>query len=194
MPGTNTGFGQMYDHELNPRYGWVGDRGSALEKVLPISATNNNTVQGGAVVHIDDNNEFKLGIDATGLNAQTRVPLFSFPNGDDFDVNPDLGNIAGGVLMALCALGDFELESTEFEADVSGGYAPGKYLTADDGSGNPNTAAGEITLGNIGTHVIVGIISESGTNSDGSFENEHGQNVIRFWSWFMPDTFTSSGS
>lgn len=186
MPGTRNDYGQMYDHELNPRKGWSGDRGMALEKALPIKATLTNTVYAGCVVHIDDNNQFKLGLHATSSLTQTRVPLFAFQNENDPDVNPDLGNIAGGRLMALCALGDFELESTEFVTTGSPSYLPGKYLTSDDGSGD--AATGKIQLATMKTHVVCGIISETGSNANGSFENEHGQNVIRFWTWFLPET------
>ncbi len=187
MPGTKNDYGQMFDHELNPRKGWAGDRGMALEKVLPVASGGDNEVFAGCVVTITSGNQFALGVDATGLVAHCQVPCFAFQNESDFDVNPDLGNIAGGALMALCVLGDFELESTEFDSAQT--YVPGSYLTGDAVGA---AATGEITLGALTTDVIIGIISETGSNANGSFENEHGQNVIRFWTWFLPDTVTAA--
>lgn len=190
MPGTRTDFGQMYDHELNPYRGWSGDRGVVLEKALAISDENSNKIYAGCCVYVDPNNKFRLGIRDTGSTASTRVPCFAFQNEDDFDVNSDLGNISGGVLMALCALGDFELETTQFDTGSGEDYTPGTLLTATaaDAEGGANSSDGNLLPGDIGTDPIVGIISEQGTNSDHSFENEHGQNVIRFWSWFFPVT------
>lgn len=185
MPGTRTDFGQMFDHELNPRFGWSGDRGLALEKTLPVG-TNNNKVFAGSVVFIDDGNVFKLGVPTGTTVTRTRIPCFAFQNEDDFDVNPDLGNIAGGVLMALCALGTFELESTEFDPNQT--YTTGTYLTADSGA----NATGQLAPGTLGTDTIVGIVSETGPNTDGSFENEHGENVIRFYTWFMPSNIAAA--
>lgn len=185
MPGTRNDFGQMFDHELNPRKGWSGDRGMALEKTLPIS-NNTNKVSAGAVVYIDDNGEFKLGVPSTAVTGLTqgKPPLFAFQNENDFDVNPDLGNIAGGVLMALSCLGSFELESTEYDSVQT--YLPGTYLTADDGSATPSAASGQLTVGALTTDIICGIVSEIGSNADGSFENDHGQNIVRFWTWYCP--------
>jgi hypothetical protein len=186
MPGTKNDFGQMYDHELNPLKGWVGDRGMALEKVLPVSG-GNNEVYAGCVVHVNSSNQFQLGVVETNVLTYCRVPCFAFQNESDFDVNSDLGNISGGYLMALCCLGDFELESTEFATGQT--YVPGTYLTADDAGAN---ATGELTPGTLSTHVIVGIVSQTGSNSNGSFPNEHGQNFLRFWTWFLPETIEAA--
>jgi len=173
----------MFDHELNPRKGWVGDRGLCLEKTLPI-ATQTNPVYAGCVVHVTSSNTFELGVLGTGTSTSTgSPPLFAFQNENDFDVNPDLGNIAGGVLMALSCLGDFELESTEIADSQT--FAVGDYLTSDDGSGGSGTGA--IQKGTLGTDIICGIVSEIDSDSaDGTFTNEAGQSVVRFWTWFMP--------
>lgn len=194
MPGTNTNYGQMYDHTLEVRHGWSGDRGSVLQKMLPVSSANSNLVYGGCVVNIGTDNTFHLGVNATNSLANCRVPCFAFPNENDFDVNSDYGNIAGGTLLALCALGDFEMESTEFDSGSGEDYTAGVYLTATAEDGPPNTSDGKLKPGTFGTDVIVGIVSESGTNSDHSFTNENGQGYIRFFSWFMPDTVSAATS
>lgn len=187
MPGTKTDFGQMFDHELNPRKGWSGDRGMALEKTLPIKAGLDNKVFAGSVVHIrrvSGFDSFVLGVEDTASTLSIGYPpLLAFQNEDDFDVNPDLGNIAGGVVMALSCLGSFELESTEIAANAT--FSTGSYLTADNAN-NGSAANGKIKGGALTTNTIIGIVSEQGDQADGSFENDHGQNVVRFWTWFLP--------
>jgi len=190
MPGTRTDFGQMFDHELNPRKGWAGDRGMALEKTLPIKAALTNKVFAGSVVSIrrvSGFDQFVLGSDwAAETVLKASPPLFAFQNEDDFDVNPDLGNLAGGVVMALSCLGSFELESTEVAASQS--FVTGSYLISDD-NGGADGADGKlavpVTTG-LGAKTIVGIVSEQGDQADGTFENDHGQNVVRFWTWYFP--------
>ena len=180
MPGTRNDFGQMYDHELNPRKGWGPGSPGCLEKALAI-ASGETGIYAGSAVHIDASNQYKLGSE-TETTTQGYPPLFAFQGQDDFDVNPDLGNVAGGVLMALSCLGTFELETTELTASQT--FVPGAYLTPD--------ASGDLGTGTMGTDTICGIVSEIGSNSDGSFENEHGQDVVRFWTCYFPSTLTAS--
>jgi len=197
MPGTRTDFGQMYDHELNPRKGWVGDRGNALEKVLPVATGMPTTVtlNAGCVVtafNIGGDDVWVLGTanaaDETAL--QLFPPAFAFQGENDFDVNPDLGNIAGGGLMALSCLGDFELESSAVGTGQT--FFLGAPLTSARNSANPGTAVGasdgliEVCGTGLGTDTICGIVSETGGNADGTFENEHGVDVVRFWTWYFP--------
>lgn len=184
MPGTRTDYGQMYDHELNPRKGWAGDRGMVLEKTLPIASGMINKVYAGCVLSVVDG-RFTLGITSPENATKCAIPFFAFQNEDDPDVNPDLGNIAGGVLMAFCAHAPMELESTEFDAEET--YVHGMYLTADEHAGPSNmNARGKLTAGLYGTDVICGQISDVGSNANGSFTNEHGVDMIRFYSVFYP--------
>lgn len=180
MPGTRNDFGQMYDHELNPKKGWGPGSPNSLEKVLSIK-TGETGIYAGSAVYIDSNNQFVLGA-GTESTTQGYPPLFAFQSQNDFDVNPDLGNIAGGVLMALSCLGCFELETTEISASQS--FSAGKFLT-------PHTD-GTLKTGTLGTNIICGIVSEKGSNSDGSFENEHGQDIVRFWTCYFPSALTAS--
>jgi len=181
MPGTRTDYGQVYDHTLNARKGWALGLDLPLEKALPIASGLSNRVYRGRVVHIDSNT-YKLGVNNANSTSRCRIPAFAFANENDPDVNPNLGNISGGVLNALLAIGTFELESTEF--DANGTYDCGSYLTSDDGSGSSGT--GVIKTGALATDTIVGIISEKGEQANGSFEGEHGQKLIRFVTWFLP--------
>ncbi len=175
MPGTNTAFGQMFDHELNPRKGWSGDRGVALEKALPIASASGAVVAGN-VVQMTTANEFTLGGATVSTTTVGHPPLFAFQSESDFDVNPDLGNIAGGTLMAFCCIGGFELESTEIAATLD--VSTQLFLYGD--------ASGDLEAATIGTHEVCGVVSEHGSNSDGTFENEHGQDVVRFWTCWFP--------
>lgn len=188
MPGTRTDYGQMFDHELNIVKGWVGDRGQVLEVPLPISEANTNKILAGSVVNIGTGNVFRLGVnEAIQTTSRGSVPCISFKNEDDFDVNSDLGNASGGVIMALCCLGDFEMQSTEF--DDQGDYYPGTYLTSDhDSNSGTNTATGVLKPGVISTDTLVGIISVRGTNSNGSHPTEFGTSFIQFFTWFLPAT------
>ena len=130
-----------------------------------------------------------LGTDTANSSLTVgRPPLFAFQNENDFDVNPDLGNIAGGVLMALSCLGDFELESTEIDSGQT--FVVGNYLTADNGAAGGED--GKLKVGTLSTNPICGIVSETGSNSDGTFENEHGKDVVRFWTWFLPEQVDAS--
>lgn len=180
MPGTRNDYGQMYDHELNPRKGWGPGSPGCLEKALAIKSGETG-IYAGSAVYIDSNNLFVLG-SGSETTTQGYPPLFAFQNQDDFDVNPDLGNIAGGVLMALSCLGAFELETTEIGSSQT--FVSGAYLTPD--------SDGTLITGTLGTHTICGAVSEKGSNSDGSFENEHGQDMVRFWTCWFPSALTAS--
>lgn len=182
MPGTNNSYGQMFDQELNPRKGWGPGSPGCLEKVLEIKSGETG-IYAGSVGYIDSNNDFVLGVASDSSLTIARPPLIAFQNQTDFDVNPDLGNIAGGTIMALSCLGDFELESTQITAAQT--FLTGSYLTAD--------SSGNIKTGSLGTDIILGIVSEiDSTTTDGSFENEHGQDVVRFWTYFAPSELTAS--
>jgi hypothetical protein len=179
MPGTRNDYGQMYDHALNPRKGWGPSTPGALEKALPIESSQTG-IYAGSAVYVNTDNEFVLGVGSEST-TQGYPPYFAFQGQNSFDVNPDLGNVAGGVLMALSCLGCFELETTEVKASES--FNAGKFLT-------PHTD-GTLKVGTVGTSVICGIVSETGPNTDGTFENEHGQDVLRFHTYYLPSALAA---
>lgn len=185
MPGTYNSYGQMFDHELNPRKGWSGDRSLALEKTLPVAAVgtrgSNRAIYAGCALEVYGNTFYFAG-EHTEDHDTLFPPLFAFQNENDFDVNPDLGNIGGGVIMALSCLGSFELETTEVSG--SSGYLCGKPLAAADHSSD--TLAGKLKVGVLGVDTICGIVSEQYDGSGTPFTNEHGKSVVRFWTWYCP--------
>lgn len=185
MPGTRTDISQMFDHELNIRRGDTIEPGSRLEKALPVAGGQNNLVNAGCVMFVNSENLFDLGVNPTGDASLLAVPYFAANNQNDSDVNPAVGNMAGGVINGICGLGDFELETTEFDPEQT--YAVGTPLTSATGAGDPNTSDGLLTPGVVGTNVIVGIVSEVGSNANGSYPNEHGKDIIRFVTWYMPE-------
>jgi hypothetical protein len=180
MPGTVTPA-QMFDHELNPCKGWPSPY--AVDKVKPIAA-GEPVIRSGRVVHIDPTADaFKLGCPYTGGDTFAPMPIFAFPNSADFDVSSDVGNISGGNLVGLVAVGAYELESTEF---LGVGFTPGMPLVVDDGSVTPaNMGALKVgslaALSGIAEDLVVGIVSDAGP-----LTNEWQKQYVRFWPWYLP--------
>lgn len=159
---------QMFDHELNPVKGWWDMH--ALDKRVEIG-TNAVTVQRGMVGYIHPTtHDYILGV----VNGY--MPMFNFQSESDFDANSDVGNISGGWINCLVATGGYELETTEFVA--GGSYDPQTPLTGASGAD-----IGKLTpsAGWAGGDMIVGIMSQPGPRT-----NDHGKEVIRFWSVFQP--------
>lgn len=188
MPGTRTDVGQMFDHNLRIYKGDAEGVLCRLDKALPIAAGQTNKVFAGCVMYVNDSNQFVLGTRQSNNGTHCYVPHFAMRNQDDFDVNPMLGNTAGGVMTAVSATGALELESTEYDTNQT--YTVGRYLTAGDGTGLAGD--GQLTVATLGTHVIAGVISEVGPESDGSFTNHQGIHVIRFYTYLFPDHIIAS--
>jgi len=165
MPGTNVP-GQMYDHELNPVKGWPSPY--AVDKIAEI-ASGVEGILGGMVISLDSNGKFIRG--ATG----SAMPCFAFPNASDFDVLSDRGNISGGNMMGLVAVGAYELESTEY---MGSGFAVNAPLTAHNVAGDDQGKLKVTTLGS--ADLIVGVCNRVPT------ANEYGKNMVRFWPVYLP--------
>lgn len=167
MPGTLTPA-QAYDHELNPVKGWPAI--NALDKHADI-ADGVTGIIAGMCVSLDANGKYQRGC------ANGAMPLFAFQSQNDFDVNSDVGNLSGGVLMALVATGGYELESTEFTG-VS--FTPNAVLTAENVAGANQGKLKVTTIGHA-TDMVVGVVSD-----EGPLTNDHGKTVVRFWPVYMP--------
>jgi hypothetical protein len=181
MPGTFTPA-QMFDHELNAVKGWPSPY--AVDKVKPIAA-GEQTIFAGSVVYIDPlTDTFKLGLPYTGgADAFCPMPIFAFPNSTDYDVLSDVGNIAGGNLVGLVAVGAYELETTQF---VGLGFTSGAPLTVVNTPGADKgkvTATGATLLALSGgdSDCVVGIVSDNGP-----LTNEWQKQFVRFWPWYLP--------
>ncbi len=163
MPGTITPP-QMFDHELNPVKGWPSPYG--LDKSGPFASdAEQAAIKAGMVVQLDATGKFTRGC------ANGAMPIFAFPNGLDFDVASDKGNISGGNLVGLVATGGYELETTE----ISGaGFAPNVPLT-------PDATTGLVKATTIGSaDMVVGVCSGE------TFTNEFKKTFLRFWPVYMP--------
>jgi hypothetical protein len=163
--------GQMYDHELNPTKGWPSpyavDKHGELASVEVVAYR-------GMVLSLDANAKLQVGL------ACGAMPIFALNNSTDFDVVGDDGNLVGGggsvpMMSGLVAVGGYEVESTEFNADET--YAPNQTLTA----GAPGDAdAGVIKPGVAYEDTICGV------TSDGVLSNDFAKQVLRFWPVWLP--------
>lgn len=188
MPGTVTPA-QMFDHELNAVKGWPSPY--AVDKVKTI-ATGEPTIYAGRVVHIDATlDQFKLGCPYDSGDTYAPMPIFAWPNSTDFDVSSDVGNISGGHLVGLVAVGAYELETTEF---VGVGFNPGMPLVCDQGHVSAANL-GKVKVGSLAAlsatddeDLVVGIVSDAGP-----LTNEWSKQMVRFWPWYLPlGTVTAS--
>jgi hypothetical protein len=168
----------MYDNELNPVKGWWHEH--AVDKAAPLAS--GETITAGSVCYLDSNGDFRLGL------PDNTVGCFAFPNSGDFDVSADVGNIQEQVMMGLPCVASYELQSTYFDSSYT--YAPNDYLTAWDSQLDGYAAAdkGKIRPGTPYTHTLVGVITE------GSVENEHGVDMITFWTYHLPVNLTGTSS
>ena len=160
MPGTISPS-QMYEHELNPVKGWPSPY--AVDFTAEISASETNTINGGAVCYLDANGEFRLG-GGTG----NEVCIFVFD-----PLNADVGNITGSERTGLPAVVAYEVQTTEFVSSQD--YTPNTFLTPATGDD-----LGKVTVGTPYTNKICGIVSK------GVVTNEYGIDVLQFWTYHLP--------
>jgi len=172
----------MFDQMLDAIKGWPSPY--ALDKAVDLVAGSPEVVA-GRVLSMNASAKFQLGLECNAM------PIFAWQSSTDFDVVGDDGNLVGSgggdptggepvpKLSGLVATGSYELQSTEF--DATGSYAPNAPLTA----GAPGAAdAGIIKLtadGNFYGETVCGVVSD-GVNAS---EN-HGINLLTFWSVFVP--------
>ena len=173
---------QMTAETLNALKGWPHQY--ALDFSTKLASTVDAIrVPAGACVSLDANAQFILGVGTTD-----RMPMFLFTASDAPDAKNDGGNAATdkgvfiaispvGNLMALVALGAYELVSTHFDrADVAN-YVPNAPLTSPE---EPSDDAGKLVIGVIGTDTVVGIVSR------GIVDNGYGTTGVAFWPVFLP--------
>jgi len=190
----------MTAQTLNALKGWpqmaAVDFNAALDSTVlgnGASGQGPTRVQAGSVVHINSSGNFKLGVGTKNV-----MPMFLFNASDDPDVMNDGGNAATtkgvfiaisptGQMMALVAIGAYELVTTAYDTSVS--YAPNAPLTSGDQSsgGQINQTGGlstyqpnaglitAVAYTAIGTDMIVGICSR------GVVDNGYGTDAVAFW-------------
>ena len=115
-----------------------------------------------------------------GVGTSNAMPMFTFHASDDPTVSGNGGDAsvdAGvwvpinptGTGMALPAAGAYELVSTHYKTDDV--YAPNTLLKSDAAGAQ----IGKISVGTLGTHTIVGMVSR------GVVDNGYGHNAVAFW-------------
>lgn len=173
MPGTLVPP-QMFDHELNPVKGWPSPY--ALDhRVQAVNASEG--ILAGMVVHKDP---AQAGKAVRGLTASSsEMPLFVFQGQGEFDVDGDVGNIIGGWMNTLVAVGAYELETTEFVSPDSYGINDPLTSVVHAVSATDKGKVKKTTLGS--ADVICGIVSETGP-----LTNDFNKQVVRFWPVFLP--------
>lgn len=166
MPGTIVPA-QMFDHMLDPKKGWPSPY--ALDKAALPDTGVTGILAGTGVSLNPANGNLVLGLSTAGAMA-----MWAFQGQNEFDVNGDVGNIIGGHVNCLVAVGAYELETTEF---IGVSFAPQATLTLDAATGKVKAAAGGI----LGTVDIVGIVS-----AVGPLTNAYGKSTVRFWPVYEP--------
>lgn len=162
----------MTQNTINALKGWPQERPVDYSGVFASSVTS--TVPAGSVVHLNSDGEFELGV-----GTENVMPMFTFFASDSPHVKNDGGdpdtdkNVwvpvqPNGKVLALVAIGAYELVSTQF---VAGSYPPNTLLTSAASGGN----AGKLSAGTLGTHMICGQVSRGVVN------NNYGYDALAFW-------------
>lgn len=177
---------KMTTHTLNPAKGWP--RPSALDFATTFNTTQLAAITGGVAfagrcVHLDSAGQYRFGV------ANRQMAMFIFQNSDDADVSNYGGDAATevgvwvataptGKMMALVAVGAYELETTEF--DDTQAYAPNQTLTA--ATGTTLATAGVLTNQSAVpyTNAVCGVVSR------GELTNSFGKQVLCFWPVYLP--------
>lgn len=181
---------------LNALKGWpqqaAVDFNAKLDPTA-LSVTSQSRVPQGSVVRLNNSYNFMLGV-----GNIVAMPMFTFNASDDPDVQNDGGDPATvkgafiainpgssdvndrsrtGSMMALVAVGAYELVSTNYNAGAS--YNPNTLLTSPT-TDTGGALAGQLTPGTLSTNTIVGVVSR------GITDNGYGTNAVAFWPYFLP--------
>lgn len=180
---------QMTAHMLDAIKGWPSPHAVDYHAKLSANVTI-DPVFAGRCVHLNSVGDFEMGVTDDVGNCE--MPLFLFQNSDDPDVANDGGDAATeagvwvptaptGAMMALVAVGAYELFSTEFEPEATAGvYAPNDPISATPDNTNATTG-GRLTKSGItayGDH-LVGIVSRG-------LISRYGRSVLAFWPYLLP--------
>lgn len=163
---------QMTAKTLNALKGWP--QPAAVDFHTELDASITDVVYAGSVLHLNSAGNYLLGVGTDPV-----MPLFAFNSSDDPDVINEAGDPATekgvyvpinptGQMMALVAVGAYELVSTQF---VAGSYEPNDPLTAAAAGGD----AGKLAVGTLYTDMIVGFVSR------GVVDNGYGYDAVAFW-------------
>ena len=172
---------QMFYHTINSLKGWPSP--TALDFAGKLhSAVTIDPLPAGRCVHVHSLEAVTYGpgtsggvpLFKTGVSG-TQMGIFLLQGSADFDVANQGGTdwyaiAPKGVLSGLVASGAYELETTEFDTDLT--YAPNDVLAAnaDDTDDDDETGGGCLTNDcEVYTDAIVGVVSR------GKYTNEIGR-------------------
>lgn len=169
MPGTIVPP-QMYDHECNVLKGWWHPQ--ALDKSAPLA--DGETIRAGQVCYLDMDGNVRCGL------PENTMPMFAWPNSADFDVSADVGNIQSQEMMALPAVGPYELQTTEFDSSYT--YNPNDHLGVWDTqkTGYTSDLQGMVCPGTPFTDTICGVVTKGAT------VNDFGKKFLSLWTYYLP--------
>jgi hypothetical protein len=164
---------QNYDHILDVKSGSNGMHD--LQYKAEFAA--GQTFVRGSVVTLNSAGKF-----IAGATTDHDMPMWAINAVADFDVEGDVGNVAGGTVAAFVATGGYEIFTTEF---VSTTYAPNDLLTPAT-SGN----AGKVTKASAqySDALVCGVVSR------GTGTTLYDKSVLYFWPVFIPAVQTAIGS
>jgi len=182
----------MFENGLDIAKGWFEP--AALDFAAPLSANVTFVVPRGRVMHVNDQGEFETGV------GETDMAIFLLNGSEDYDVsNPGTtpgGNFMHqaiapkGVMSGVVANGSYEIESTEFDDNLT--YLANQLLTStvdntDLAVGGLLTNAGSGASGDVEQWVdpVCGVVSR------GRFVNAHGVPVLAFWPEWLPGAYVS---
>jgi len=192
---------QMFERALDAVKGWPGAL-HALDKAAPLDndlLTGLTSVPAGRVAHLNAAGDFELGGDGH------QMPIFLWEGKDHADVYNDgvspttsvthwIGISPTGVMKGLVATGGFELQTTEFDDELT--YAVNDLLGADANGilENGKTQYVDWICGVASTHVNADNQAEGLGAVDAAVgprgTNAHGVETLTFWSYFLPSAVT----
>jgi hypothetical protein len=182
----------MYDHTLNPLKGWPSPTALDFTGKLHEDVTI-DPLPAGRCVHVAEIDPVPYGPGTSGGVPQfktgvedTQMGIFLFQGSDALDVaNPggtDWYAIAPkGIMSGLVATGAYELETTEYDSELT--YLPNDVLraVANDVDDTPETGGGCLTNdATVYTDAIVGVVSR------GEYTNAYGKSCLAFWPVYLP--------
>jgi len=180
MPTLNPG--NNFDHLLTIVSGYDGMHDLMFHATPHVDGSGDVDVayERGSLCSLDEAD----GTLVPGLHSVVSMGLWAVNSVIDFDAASDDGNISGGVSTTYPATGGYEVKTTEVDLDnfVAANYSTNTLLTggvaAVLGKVIPVTLAGggEAPLD---TNIV-------GVTSKGVASDVYGQQVVQFWTCYLP--------
>ena len=174
MPGTLTPA-QDYDHVLNIISGSDGMHDLQFTESVTTDSDCNSWNRGSIVC--TDNDYLGGSVVLWNGGWDACMPLWAINATYDLDVNSDIGNFNENRVTTIVATGGYEIFTTEF-VPSGDGYVPNEFLTW--ASGTDWGRVKPASFPNYNDTDIVGCVSRGITT------DVYGQEVLNFWTMFIP--------